>query len=175
MSGDGSQVRAAVDRAFGALGDRLLRRNVVADLFVVDGATMVLAYDAQRVTRRVGASFISHTVVLEEADNVAVAMTLPPSWLTEQAIRYVSGEQAPGLREAFDHPGLRVMTGIPEHVFVLKAFSAHTCDEMDLRSLAAIVGVTGVRAARQLCERCLPEEPLPIRSQALLEELFGLG
>jgi hypothetical protein len=38
--------RADLERAFTALGERLVRRGVVADLFVVGGAAMALAYDA---------------------------------------------------------------------------------------------------------------------------------
>ena len=43
--------RAEIERAFTALGERLARRGVVADVFVVGGAAMALAYDAARVTR----------------------------------------------------------------------------------------------------------------------------
>ena len=42
--------RAQLERAFTALGDRLVRRGVVADVFIVGGAAMALAYDATRVT-----------------------------------------------------------------------------------------------------------------------------
>jgi hypothetical protein len=35
-----------MERAFSALGERLQRRGVVADVFVVGGAAMALAYDA---------------------------------------------------------------------------------------------------------------------------------
>ena len=42
--------RAELERAFTALGERLARRGVVADVFVVGGAAMALAYDATRVT-----------------------------------------------------------------------------------------------------------------------------
>ena len=50
--------RADLERAFAALGDRLVRRGVVADIFVVGGAAMALAYDAKRVTRDVDATFV---------------------------------------------------------------------------------------------------------------------
>jgi hypothetical protein len=40
--------RAEIERAFTALGERLVRRGVVADVFVVGGAAMALAYDAAR-------------------------------------------------------------------------------------------------------------------------------
>jgi hypothetical protein len=42
--------RAEMERAFTALGERLQRRGVVADVFVVGGAAMALAYDATRVS-----------------------------------------------------------------------------------------------------------------------------
>jgi hypothetical protein len=37
--------RAQLERTFTALGERLVRRGVVADVFVVGGAAMALAYD----------------------------------------------------------------------------------------------------------------------------------
>jgi hypothetical protein len=52
--------RAEIERAFTALGERLARRDVVADVFVVGGAAMAMAYDAARVTRDVDA-VSSHT------------------------------------------------------------------------------------------------------------------
>lgn len=48
MSDDGLLGRAELESAFSALGDRLVRRGVVADLFIVGGAAMALAYDADR-------------------------------------------------------------------------------------------------------------------------------
>jgi hypothetical protein len=86
--------RADLERAFTVLGDRLARRGVVADLFVVGGAAMALAYDANRVTRDVDAMFVPHGVVVEEARAVAEELGLPPWWLNEQASVYVSGTPA---------------------------------------------------------------------------------
>jgi hypothetical protein len=43
--------RAQLERAFTDLGERSMRRGVVADVFIVGGAAMTLAYDATRVTR----------------------------------------------------------------------------------------------------------------------------
>ncbi|HEX5204818.1 MAG TPA: DUF6036 family nucleotidyltransferase [Actinoplanes sp.] len=173
MTDDGLLGRAELERAFTALGDRLVRRGVVADLFVVGGAAMALAYDANRVTRDVDATFVPHGVVLEEARNVAQDMGLPPWWLNEQASAYVSNQDDPGKREVFDHPGIRVMAASPEHVFAMKAFAARTRDEDDLRALARAIGVTTVAAALEVCARFFPGEQLSARSQAMLEDLFG--
>lgn len=173
MSTDGLLGRAELERAFSALGERLVRRGVVADLFVVGGAAMALAYDANRVTRDVDATFVPHGVVLEEARNVALTMDLPPWWLNEQASAYVSTQQDPGKREVFDHPGIRVMAASPEHVFAMKAFAARSRDEDDLRALAAIMGISSVEAALDICGQFFPNEELPPRSRAMLEDLFA--
>jgi hypothetical protein len=87
--------RAQIERAFTVLGDRLVQRGVVADVFIVGGAAMALAYDATRVTRDVGSLFVPHGVVLEEARNVAEDLGLPTWWLNEQASVYIS-EGRPG-------------------------------------------------------------------------------
>ncbi|GAA2654961.1 DUF6036 family nucleotidyltransferase [Paractinoplanes durhamensis] len=173
MSDDGLLGRAELERAFAALGDRLVRRGVVADLFIVGGAAMALAYDSQRVTRDVDATFVPHGVVLEEARNVAEAMGLPPWWLNEQASAYVSTQKDAGRREVFDHPGIRVMAASPEHVFAMKAFAARSRDEDDLRALATIIGITTVDAALELCTQFFPGEQLAGRSRAMLEDLFA--
>lgn len=84
--------RADIERAFTSLGKRLHARGIVADVFVVGGAVMALAYDATRVTRDVDAVFVPHGVVLEEARLVAAELGLPPWWLNEQASVYISGK-----------------------------------------------------------------------------------
>ena len=173
MTDDGLLGRAELERAFTALGDRLFRRGVVADLFIVLGAAMALAYDANRVTRDVDATFVPHGVVLEEVRNVAEAMGLPPWWLNEQASAYVSTQNDAGKREVFDHPGIRVMAASPEHVFAMKAFAARGRDEDDLRALASIIGISTLEAALAICIQFFPDEELPPRSQAMLEDLFS--
>jgi predicted nucleotidyltransferase len=173
MSDDGLLGRAELERAFSALGDRLVRRGVVADLFIVGGAAMALAYDADRVTRDVDATFLPHGIVLEEARNVAEAMGLPPWWLNDQASAYVSNQYDAGKREVFDHPGIRVMAASPEHVFAMKAFASRGRDEDDLRALAEILGISTVQAALELCSRFFPDEEVSPRSKAMLEDLFA--
>jgi predicted nucleotidyltransferase len=165
--------RAQLERAFTALGERLVRRGVVADVFVVGGAAMALAYDATRVTRDVDSLFVPHGIVLEEARNVAKDLGMPPWWLNEQASVYISGKDDPGKRRVFDHPGLRVTAASPRHIFAMKAFAARTRDIDDLRLLAGIIGIDSSATALQICAEFFPGEDVPPRSIAILQELFG--
>jgi hypothetical protein len=108
--------REQLERALTALGDRLVRRGVVADVFIVGGAAMA---HATRVTRDVDSLFVPHGIVADEARNVAQELGLPAWWLNEQASVYISGKDAPGKRRVFDHPGLRVTAASPRHIFTL--------------------------------------------------------
>lgn len=165
--------RAEMERAFTALGERLARRGVVADVFVVGGAAMALAYNATRVTRDIDATFVPHGVVIEEVRHVADDLGLPYWWLNEQASIYISGKDDPGKRRVFDHPGLRVSVASPAHVFAMKTLAARTRDIDDLRVLADIIGVESADQAMQICAEFYPDEPTPQRSVAVLRELFG--
>jgi predicted nucleotidyltransferase len=164
--------RTELERAFTALGERLARRHVVADIFIVGGAAMALAYDADRVTRDVDALFVPHGIVAEEARQVADDLGLPYWWLNEQASVYISAKDDLGKRRVFDHPGLRVMAASPDHIFAMKALAARTRDIDDLRLLADIVGVQSAEHALQICADFYPDEPVPPRSAAVLHELF---
>src|SRR5450756_55696 len=165
--------REQLERAFTALGDRLVRRGVVADVFIVGGAAMALAYDATRVTRDVDSLFVPHGVVLDEARNVAQELGLPMWWLNEQASVYISGKDDPGKRRVFDHPGLRVTAASPRHIFAMRALAARTRDVDDLRLLAEMIGVDSAAAAVQICAEFFPDEDVSPRSAAVLQELFG--
>ncbi len=137
--------RAQLERAFTALGERLVRRGVVADVFVVGGAAMALAYDTTRVTRDVDSLFVPHGVVLEEARNVAKELGLPAWWLNEQASVYISGKDDPDKRRVFD----------------------------DLRLLGEMIGVESAEAALQICAEFFPDEAILPRSAGVPQELFG--
>ena len=98
-----SQVRGQhLDLKPGA-GGLLVRRGVVADLFVVGGSAMALAYDATRVTAAVDATFVPHGVVLAELRPVAAELGLPLWWLGVQASVYIS-KQPDGGRPDMVHP-----------------------------------------------------------------------
>jgi hypothetical protein len=68
--------RHRIEDAFRRLGERLVRRGAVADLYVIGGAAMAMAYDARRATRDIDAIFEPHGLVREEADAVAAELVL---------------------------------------------------------------------------------------------------
>jgi hypothetical protein len=77
--------------AFGCLDGELARRGVRAELFVVGGAAMAIAYDARRTTTDVDAIFVSSDAVREAATEVAEQLGLEPDWLNDGAKSFAPG------------------------------------------------------------------------------------
>jgi len=138
--------RVAIENAFRRLGERLARRGLVADVYVIGGAAMAMAYDARRATRDIDAVFQPHSAVLEEAWAVADELGLPRWWLNDQASVYVArggDERAPRI---YEHPGLRVSAASAEHLLAMKVLAARRRDVADIRFLVELMRLTTVDA-----------------------------
>lgn len=166
---------AAIREAFGRLGDRLVRRGVVADIYVIGGAAMALAYDARRATRDINAVFHPHGVVLEEARTVADELGLPPWWLNEQASVYVAPGGDADAPQVFDHPGLRVSAASAEHLLAMKVLAARRRDAEDIGYLVKRLGLVSAEEVLAVCAAVFPDEPVPDRARLVLEDVFEQG
>ncbi|HET9894951.1 MAG TPA: DUF6036 family nucleotidyltransferase [Streptosporangiaceae bacterium] len=164
--------RDSIKDAFRRLGDRLVRRGVVADIYVIGGAAMALAYDGRRSTRDIDAVFKPHGVVLEEARSVAAELGLPSWWLNEQASAYVARGGDPTAPRVFDHPGLRVSAASPEHLLAMKVLAARRRDAEDMRYLVKHLNLSSSAEVLDACARVFPDEHVPDRAKLILADLF---
>lgn len=164
--------RARIRELFRQLGERLQKRGVIGDIYVIGGAAMALAYDSRRATRDIDAIFKPHGIVLDEARALAVERGLPAWWLNEQASAYVAPGGDPDAPRSFDHPGLRVLTASPEHLLAMKAMAARRRDSDDLRLLVTQLGLTTVEQVVAICRRVFPDETLPDRAHLVLADVF---
>lgn len=133
--------RAEIVAALTDLGAELAVGGVLADLYVVGGAAVALAYDDRRATRDVDAVFAPKAEVYAAAQRVAERRGLPDGWLNDAVKGFLHGpDRWP--TTVLDLPGLRVEVASPQAVLVLKAL-AHRIgeDDDDLRLLAAMVGM----------------------------------
>jgi hypothetical protein len=146
---------------------------VVADIYVIGGAAMALAYDSRRSTRDIDAVFQPHGIVLEEARAVAGELGLPPWWLNEQASVYVAPGDDAGAPHVFDHPGLRVLAASPEHLLAMKVLAARRRDAEDISYLVKHLGLSDTAEVLAICTAVFPDEPVPDRARMILEDLFG--
>lgn len=138
------------------VGDVLAGEGVRAEMYVVGGAALALAYDSRRLTRDVDAVFVPKMQVYRAAAAVATRhrdLGLPDDWLNDA----VKGLLPPGYdqnqRVAFESPGLTVSVASPEHLLALKIAAARVArDADDILLLCDVIGVRSIEQALDIAD-----------------------
>jgi hypothetical protein len=160
-------------RAFHALEAVLARDGIKAEVGIVGGAAMVLAFNAREATRDVEAIFSPATSVRAAAAEVAAALGLPADWLNDAAKGYMPADTQPrSIVLALPH--LSVWTPPPGYLLAMKAIAARfdSNDASDLRTLITHLGLRRVEEVLEVVERYYPRNQIPPKTQYFLEELF---
>lgn len=90
MTGPGLNRESIID-LLQELNDELGQRGAKADLFLVGGAALALAYDATRSTRDLDAVFLPTDVVRASASTIAERHALPADWLNDAVKGFLPG------------------------------------------------------------------------------------
>ncbi len=163
------------DRAIEALtrlGGQLVAAGLVGDVYLVGGAAMVLAYDADRMTRDIDAVFAPTDGVYRAAQIVGDDLRLPHGWLNDAAQGFVPGAD-PGVLQVLDVPGLRVTAASPEFLLGMKLLAARPeQDRGDIAHLARLLDLKTKDEVLAVVERLYPRDLLLPRTRFLVDEMF---
>jgi hypothetical protein len=164
--------RGEIIETLTALAGELERRGVSAEMYVVGGAAIALAFDERRATRDIDAVFEPKAIVYEAAATVAEQRDLPAGWLNDAVKGFLAGSD-PAAAPILDLPGLRCLTASPETLLALKVL-AHRVgeDEADLRLLAAELGLERAEEVLAIAERTYGDRLDPA-ARFFVEQLFA--
>lgn len=163
--------RARILGLFDELSRRLAERGARADLFLVGGGAMAVAYDARRATRDIGAVFMPTQVVRLVAAEIAGDQDLAPDWLNDAVKGFIPGED-PTAQTYFESDSLRVDVASPEYLLAMKLMSARPgIDIEDIRTLYALCGFTTVDQGLEVVARAYPLSRILPKTQYLLGEI----
>ncbi|HSS41815.1 MAG TPA: hypothetical protein VLK37_04600 [Solirubrobacterales bacterium] len=164
--------REEIVGALTALAAELERQGVSAEMYVVGGAAIALAFDERRATRDIDAVFEPKVVVYEAAAVVAERRDLPAGWLNDAVKGFLAGDD-PAATPILDLPGLRCLSASPEVLLALKVL-AHRVgeDEEDVCLLAAQLGLESADEVLAVAERTFGDRLEPA-ARFFVEELFG--
>ena len=164
--------RVAILAAFSALDDELGARGVRANLFVVGGAAMAVAYDARRTTADIDAIFAPATEVRAAALAVAEQLDLPEAWLNDGAKAFMPGED-PDRMVVFEANNLQVAAASPKYMLAMKLLAARAeRDQDDIRELYRLCGFTTAAQGLAVVEAAYSEHAIPPRTRLMLEEMY---
>lgn len=163
--------RREILEALTALAQELDTRGVSAEMYVVGGAAIALAFDERRATRDIDAVFEPKVVVYEAAGVVAEQLGLPGGWLNDAVKGFLAGSD-PAAAPVLDLPGLRCLAASPETLLALKVL-AHRVgeDEADVRLLAAELGLARAEEVLEVAERTYGDRLDPA-ARFFVEQLF---
>lgn len=165
--------RDEIIAALTSLAAELRRRGTSADMYVVGGAAIALAYDERRATRDIDAVFEPKSVVYEAAAAVAAERELPAGWLNDAVKGFLAGDD-PSATPVLDLPGLRCLVASPRTLLALKVL-AHRVgeDEDDVRLLAGHLGLERAEQVLAAAEETFGDRLDPA-ARFFVEELFGV-
>ncbi|HEV7136672.1 MAG TPA: hypothetical protein VGN43_08570 [Steroidobacteraceae bacterium] len=167
--------RADIQRLLQMLNEDLRQTGTQAEIFLVGGAVMCLAYGARASTQDVAALFRPAAAVREAAARVAIRANLDPGWLNDAVKGYLSehGDFAPFLE--LDH--LRVMIAQPEYLLAMKCLAmrigAEFHDEADVRYLLRHLDIDSYDRALAVITKYYPPERFPQKTLYALEEILA--
>jgi len=147
MSEHGAELDAErVLALFQELSARLAAGGAHAQLFVVGGAAMALAYDQGRLTRDVDALFVPAPEVRQAAEAIAAEHGLEPDWLNDAAKGFLPGQDEHPVT-VFESEALLVQVASPEYLLAMKLHASR--DERDLDDAATLFLRLGYTTAEQ--------------------------
>lgn len=156
---------------FHELSERLAARAVQAQLFVVGGAAMALAYDQDRLTRDVDALFVPAPEVRVAAGEIGTAHGLEPDWLNDAAKGFLPGpDEHP--QTVFESESLLVQVASPEYLLAMKLHASR--DERDLDDAATLftrLGYSTAQEAVDLLSRTYPPGQLLPRHYYIADDV----
>lgn len=155
------------------LGQELESRGQRAELFVVGGSAMALAFSTRRATRDIDAVFEPKLEVYDAAAQVAKRRGLPTDWLNDGVKGLLPGPD-PQSRAVLDLPGLRVSIPSARYLLALKVAAARVDrDADDIRLLAEICGLRTAEEILSTTDEVMGgRQPLLPKVQFLIEEMF---
>ncbi len=128
------------------LGRRLDEGGHRADLYIVGGAAMALAFDRTRVTRDIDAVFAPKTVVYDVAKAMAdESVDLDEGWLNDAVKGFLPEIEDDDAAVLMEEKGIRVLVASPKRLLAMKVFAARADrDRDDIVSLCSHIGIASI-------------------------------
>jgi hypothetical protein len=153
------------------LSAELAGRGAHADLFLVGGAAIAVAYDSARATRDLDAVFLPTEVVRQAAMAVAERRGLAKDWLNDAVKGFVPGPD-PDAQRYYQSDALTVDVASARYLLAMKLFSSRVeNDADDIMFLYRQLGFTTVAEGLTLVEGVYRGRPIAVRVKFLLGEI----
>ncbi len=140
------------------LDAELQRIGSAATIFVVGGAAMALAYNADRASADIDGTFEPRDVVLDAAAIVARRRNLDRNWLSDGVREFMPPEPDDHPRGERIGPALVIEIASPDYVLAMKSMTTRKSDGdlADAVHLCRLLGVSTEGALESIVRKYFP-------------------
>ena len=140
------------------LDAELQRIGKAASIFVVGGAAMALAYNTERASADIDATFEPRDVVLDAAAVVARRRNLDKNWLSDGVRDYMPLSPDDHPRSERIGPALVIEIASPEYILAMKSMTTRKSDGdlADAVHLCTLLGVSTEAELEAIVRRYFP-------------------
>jgi len=174
--------RETILSGLSALSDALGERGATGEICLFGGTVMVLAFAARPSTKDVDAIFRPTQAIREIAADIGQHQHLPLDWLNDGVKGFVSARHETTAGNLPQFPHLRVTMPVPEYLLSMKCMAARLggtagapSDVADIQFLIRHLGLKSAGAVLDIVAQYYPASRVPVKTQYLIEGLFGEG
>ena len=165
--------RGQILKLFDELSAELRQQGARAQVYIVGGAAMSLAFSRDRRTEDVdGRIDKGHSRLTDAVRTVGRRHDLPETWLNDQATSMMPGERDARASTLYESAYLTVTGASARHLLGMKLASARDKDDEDIAVLCKHLGLEGPEDAIRIFRELFPEEHLKSRARTILAEVF---
>ena len=169
----GSLDRGALIELLDELAGKLRRRKARAQVYVIGGAAMSLAFDRSRTTHDIDARIDrGHGALIEAVREIASERGLPDSWLNGQATANMPKSPDTRAQTVYESEYLTITGASAEHILAMKLEAGRATDVDDVATLVGRLGIADAEEALAIHGRLFPDSKRHGRAMQILDAVL---
>ncbi|MCL4546752.1 MAG: DUF6036 family nucleotidyltransferase [Deltaproteobacteria bacterium] len=164
--------KETIIKAFKRLSELLAKQDTQAEIYIVGGAAMILAYGARTFTKDIDAIYSNKEIVYKIFKDIAKEMGLDEHWINDAAKSFIPLKKDENSIIIIDEQNLKVMAASEEYMLAMKLLAARVEDKPDIEFLLNKLNIKSIVDALYVIRDLYPNKLVQPKTQYILEEIF---
>ena len=170
---NGSLDRGKILELFDELSKELRFSRTRAQIYIIGGAAMSLAFSRDRRTEDVDARIDNgHYRLTAAVRTVGRRHGLPDTWVNDEATTAIPRAADARATVVYESPYLTVTGASARHLLAMKLLAAREKDRGDIAALCEHLKLKGPEDAIRIYKELFPDEKVKTRTRQLLDSAF---
>ncbi len=165
--------KETIIKAFKRLSDLLGEQEKQAEVYVVGGGAMILAYNARTTTKDIDAIFTNKEIIYKISKQVAAEMELDDYWINDAAKSFIPAKKDENPIPIIDEKNLKVMAASEEYMLGMKLLASRMEDKPDIEFLIDRLNIKSAEEALYIIRDLYPDKLIQPKTKYVLEEIFS--